>query len=553
MNKNNQPILDNLSLVYELSLSIGKSLDLAANCEGFLKTIMSRKNLSYGAVWIKNKYLPDETDENWATLVYAHPLARAGERRISIDHPIFSLLKGKEVFLISSAEDNFAQLLVSEKGITEGGLLIFALGEIGVLKLFYPAKILEEEINQLKTLIHKFYISIKGCLSHQQTLRDIAKHRLMEEELRQHRDHLEKLVEERTNKLQESESKYRNLVERANDGICIIQDTLLKYLNPQLARIIGYSLEEIINTPFIDYIHPDELARCIDNYKRRMAGEEFPSIYESTLKHKDGQRIKAEFNAGSITYEGRPADLVFVRDITHRKQMEEKIINAEKLAAAVQIASEAVHEVKNPLAVIKSGLYYLGRILPENEEAQKTILQMDNATQRAVVYINDLLDFSKPSVLVLKQVDVHKVIEDSINELPQEMLAGIEIEKDFAPDVPLLTADPDQLKQVFVNLIKNAAEAMEGKGKLKIKSEKLKIRKEEIVQISISDTGRGVAEEDLKRIFDPFFTTKGKGTGLGLAICQRIIEAHKGGIEVESEVNKGTTFVVKLPNCGEKE
>ncbi|MFH1449624.1 MAG: ATP-binding protein, partial [bacterium] len=103
------------------------------------------------------------------------------------------------------------------------------------------------------------------------------------------------------------------------------------------------------------------------------------------------------------------------------------------------------------------------------------------------------------------------------------------------------------LKQVFVNLIKNGVEAMREKGKLKIKSEKLKIKEEEIVQVSISDTGRGITKEDLKHIFDPFFTTKGKGTGLGLAICQRIIEAHKGGIEVKSEVGKGTTFVVNLP------
>jgi len=226
------------------------------------------------------------------------------------------------------------------------------------------------------------------------------------------------------------------------------------------------------------------------------------------------------------------------------KQAQAQLIQSEKLAAAVQIASEAAHEVKNPLAVIKAGLYYLGRILPENKEAQKTISQMDKATQRAVAYIDDLLNFSRPPVLNLKPVDLHKVIEDSFNELPQEILAGIEIEKNFAPAVPLLTADPDRLKQVFVNLIKNGAEAMG-----EVKSKKLKVESEkegEFVKIRISDTGKGMIEEDLKRIFDQFFTTKGKGTGLGLAICHRIIEAHKGGIEVKSEVGKGTTFVIKL-------
>ncbi|MFH1563298.1 MAG: PAS domain S-box protein [Nitrospirota bacterium] len=788
---------------------------------------MSRKNLSYAAVWLKNRYLPDEVDENWATLVYAHPLARVGKKRIPVNHLIFSLLKGKEVLLVSSAEDTFAQLVVSEKGITEGGLIIFAMGEIGVLKLFSPAKLSEEEINQLKSLIPKFTTSIEGCLSYQEALK--------------HRDHLEELVKERTGELAESEEKfrltfenardaifladpqtglinncnkaaelllekkreeiigfsqtkvhppekaeayadmfrkhiehkgwaedeaevitksgkiipvlitatvtlikekpiiqgifrditehkqaddnlklhenrladllnlhkisetskenilnfslqacmravqsshafigfmnddesvltvhiwsqdvmeqckvigeplefpvaeagiwaeairqrtplivndyeafdprkkgipeghvpikrvlcvpafdkgrivavgavankhsnynetdvnaislflsellivfgrkqaeealcvseekYRNLADRANDGICIIQDTLLKYMNPCSSQTMGYSMEEMLNTPFMQYIHPDALAKVTDMYYRRMAGEEVPQRYEAVFKHKDGHRIEVEVNAGIITYENRPADLVYVHDLTEHKQMEKKLIEAEKLAAVAQIASEVAHEIKNPLTVIKAGVYYLNKILPKNAAVQKTISQMDEATQRVVSYLNDLLNFARPPVLVLKSVDVHKIIEDSINELPKEILGGIEIAKDFAPDVPLLPADPDRLKQVFVNLIKNGAEAME-----EVKSKKLKVKSEkegEFVKISVSDTGKGVAEEDLKRIFDPFFTTKGKGTGLGLAICQRIVEAHKGGIEVKSTVGKGTIFVVKLPS-----
>ncbi|MEK9150158.1 MAG: PAS domain S-box protein, partial [Candidatus Desantisbacteria bacterium] len=581
---------------------------------------------------------------------------------------LFSLLEGKEALLVSSQEDTFSQLFVHKKARTGGGLIVFSLGEIGVLKLFSPTKLSEEEINQLKTLILRFTTSIEGCLSYQQTLRELTKtkqaekklllykfmvdsahdaiffkdlesryiianqntlaafalsekevigkndyelmpdaqeakknvaddqivfathkstevtkhmaaadgssrwfqaikvpsfddkgdviglvgiarnvteNKLLEIELRKHHDNLEELVKERTEELVESEEKYRNLVNRAQDGICIIQDILLKYMNPWSSQIMGYSMEEMLNTPFTRYIHPDELAKVTDMYYRRMAGEDVPQKYETVVKHKDGHAIEIEISGGIITYDGRPADLVFVRDITERKQTEKKLREVERLAVAVQIASEAAHEVKNPLAVIKAGLYYLERILPEDEKAQKTLSKMDDAIERAVAYINDLLSFSRPPVLVLKPVDLYMVIEDSFDELPQEMLSGIEIEKDFVPDLPQLTADPDKLKQVFINLIKNGIEAMgEVKsGKLKVKSE----REGEFVKISFSDTGKGVAEEDHKRIFDPFFTTKGKGTGLGLAICQRIIEAHKGEIEVTSEVGKGTTFVVKLP------
>ncbi|MBI4753688.1 PAS domain S-box protein, partial [Candidatus Desantisbacteria bacterium] len=668
MNKNEHSTIENLSLVYELSLSIGRSLDLKTNCEGFLKTLMSRKNLTYSAVWLKNKYLSDETNKKWAILVYAYPMARAGMRQIPVDHPIFSLLKGKDVLLVSSQEDTFTQLLVSEKGITEGGLIIFALGDIGVLKLFSPAKISEEEINQLKTLIPKFTTSIEGCLSYQQTLkelglvkaaeeklrlykfmvesahdaiffkdlesryiianqkaleafglsaqevigrndyelmpdheeakknveddqivfktgkpaevtkhmtaadgshrwfqaikvpqfddqgnilglvgiaRDVTENELMEMELRKYRDHLQELVKERSEELVESEEKYRNLVERANDGICIIQDSLFKYVNPQFGLMLGYSVEEMLGTPFIRYIHANELIKITDMYYRRMAGEDVPQRYDTMLKYKDGHAIEVELNAGIITYQGCPADLVFIRDITQRKQMEKEIIKTEKLAAAVQIASEAAHEIKNPLAVIKAGIYYLERILPEDNNIQKTISHMDGAVQRAVVYIDDLLNFSRPPELLKSWININEMIKKVMDELPAEIFSGIKVQQELSNDLPDILADFDKLKQVVTNLVRNAADAM-----MEVKNKRLKVESEkrwDAIRIIVSDTGAGITREDRRRIFDPFFTTKGKGTGLGLAICQRIVEAHNGEIEVKSKVGEGTTFVIKLP------
>ena len=129
------------------------------------------------------------------------------------------------------------------------------------------------------------------------------------------------------------------MAERANDGITIIQDTLLKYVNPRLAEIIGYTIKEIVNTPFANYIHPDELPKVVDRYKRRMAGEDIPPIYETTIMHRDGSEIDAEFNAGIIMYQGEPADLVFVRDITESKKAEEKL---RLLSSSVEQSSEGI-------------------------------------------------------------------------------------------------------------------------------------------------------------------------------------------------------------------
>jgi PAS domain S-box-containing protein len=130
--------------------------------------------------------------------------------------------------------------------------------------------------------------------------------------------------------LLESEEKYRELVERANDGITIIQDGIMRYINPRLAEIWGGTAQELRDTPFTDYIDPDELPIVVDRYNRRMKGEDVPSIYETVLRRKDGSKVYAELNAGSITYQGKFAHLVLVRNITERKQAEKELKESEE-------------------------------------------------------------------------------------------------------------------------------------------------------------------------------------------------------------------------------
>ncbi|MFO7966361.1 MAG: PAS domain S-box protein, partial [Archaeoglobaceae archaeon] len=126
-------------------------------------------------------------------------------------------------------------------------------------------------------------------------------------------------------KIKEREELYRNLVERANDGIVIVQDSLVKYVNPRMTEMGGFSLEELIGTHFADYIHPDEMAKALDRYNKRMGGESVPAIYETILKNRDGDKLFVEVNAGITTYQGRPADLIIMRDITERKHIDEKL------------------------------------------------------------------------------------------------------------------------------------------------------------------------------------------------------------------------------------
>ena len=159
--------------------------------------------------------------------------------------------------------------------------------------------------------------TINGKPAIQVAIRDITEPKRLEMELR------------------ESEEKYRTLINRANDGICVVQDGVIKMCNPRLPELWGGSDDEIIGRPFTDFVHPDALSRLIDIYKRRISGESAPSLYETTLMHKDGSRSFVEVNAGVIVYEGRPADLVILRDINDRKKAEDTLRESEATARAL--------------------------------------------------------------------------------------------------------------------------------------------------------------------------------------------------------------------------
>lgn len=362
------------------------------------------------------------------------------------------------------------------------------------------------------------------------------------------------IVNRQTKEIQEEKVWFEVILQNIAEGV-IVTDTQgrIVMLNKAAELLTGWKEEEAINRPTAEVFH------VIDEYTRQRCENPIEKVLNSKLSvglinhrvliDRTGiERIIVDASAPIYGEDGRVTGAVLIfRDITEQRRYEEKFREAERLSGIVEIVSESAHEIKNPLTVIKSGLHYLQEILRDNEEAQEIISKMDYAVQKAVNYIDDLLDFSKPFKLKVSRVNINKVIKNALNEIPGEILLNIEIHQKLSSDLPDILADVDRLNQVIINLIKNAAEAMDGKGKLEIKTEKLKINEKEVVQISISDTGKGIAKEYFNRIFKPFFTTKPQGTGLGLTICQRIIEAHKGEIEVKSELGKGTIFTVRLP------
>jgi signal transduction histidine kinase len=233
------------------------------------------------------------------------------------------------------------------------------------------------------------------------------------------------------------------------------------------------------------------------------------------------------------------------------KEMQDELIQSEKLKAIGQLASGVAHEMRNPLGIIMQGVVYLEQIIPPQEKEQRETLSMvKESVERADRIVISLLDFSRATKLELQPEYIDSILENSLNLVKKE-LKNIQVVRQIQAGLPKVLVDKNKLTQVFINLFMNAIHAMPEEGKLTIrgflKDDSFEA-KEKAVVVEIEDMGTGISEENLKKIFNPFFTTRGqgKGTGLGLSVTQNIISMHKGLIEVKSQVNKGTRVIITL-------
>jgi signal transduction histidine kinase len=234
--------------------------------------------------------------------------------------------------------------------------------------------------------------------------------------------------------------------------------------------------------------------------------------------------------------------------ISHEElgQAQKKLIQSEKMASLGQLAAGIAHELNNPLGTITLFGRMLQKEMTSNENWKKDITLIVQEAERAAKIVKDLLSFSRETKLKPGLVNINNILEEALSlVIKRSLFRNIEVQREMDPLLPTTFGDPDLLMQVFLNIILNGAQAMDGQGVLLIKSHSVQEGKE--LLIHIEDTGRGIAKAHLPRLFDPFFTTKEKGTGLGLALAYGIISKHKGSIYVESELEKGTTFFIQLP------
>lgn len=387
-------------------------------------------------------------------------------------------------------------------------------------------------------------------------------------------------------KLFQSEEIYHTLIDNIQDGLFLIQDGKLKFVNEAFSRIPGYTVDEVLGMDFEDFVAPEDKDMVVDRYVRMMKGEKVLSNYEfHGIRKNETKRTTIYLVCSPITYQGKPAVLGTVKDITKRKQLEEQmqlineeleeriierttelkqtykqLYHAQKMESVGILAGGIAHDFNNLLTVILGNILLAKKDVDPEDRVFNVLLEAEDASLRAKDLTQELLTFSKGGEPIKRTISISKLIKDTVNFT----IRGTNVTCKFEIPDNLYNIDGDdvQITQVISNIIINADQAMLKGGTIRVRCENVTISSENenitlpentnFIRISIEDHGTGISKEQISLIFDPFFTTKEKGSGLGLATAYSIIKKHGGQITVESEVGAGSTFYIYLPAAQKK-
>jgi len=362
------------------------------------------------------------------------------------------------------------------------------------------------------------------------------------------------------NELREANEFFMNLIESSVDGI-IAADMKgnIFIFNKGAEALTKYTAEEVIGKAPIAEIYPEGVAKEV---MKKLRSPEYGGVgklapTQFIVLNKAGEKIPIQLSA-TLIYDGTGKEIASVgifTDLRPRLMMEKKLqethvqlVSSEKMASLGKLAAGIAHEINNPLGGILIYSSLMMEDLSEEDSKRGDLARIVQEAGRCKEIVKSLLEFARQTETKMEPTDINRAITDGLFFLEnQALFHNIRIVKNLDPSLPLATGNAGQLKQVFMNIIINAAEAMHGNGELTISTYPASDRNS--ILMEFTDTGEGIPEENFSRIFEPFFTTKdvGKGTGLGLATSYGIIEDHGGKIFVKSKVGEGTTFTIELP------
>jgi two-component system NtrC family sensor kinase len=340
-----------------------------------------------------------------------------------------------------------------------------------------------------------------------------------------------------------------NIVESINVGIVAVDlEDRVESWNSRFEQLTGVAREHATGKPLREIL-PADLCAEIGEMRAELGVR---SIYKYVL-HRDGNPNEATLNiavAPLVRRDGaRIGRLIIFDDVTDRAELERRLVQADKLSSIGLLAAGVAHEVNTPLAVISTYAQMLAKQISGDATKAPLLEKITRQTFRASEIVNSLLNFSRTSRSEMGALDLNKIVRETLTLVEHQFTkAAVQVDLRLDAELPRVKGDSGKLQQVFLNLFLNARDAMENGGRLQVAS----FAREGTVHVSVTDSGAGIAAENLARIFDPFFTTKGarKGTGLGLSVSYGIVQEHGGDIEVESEVGRGTTFRLTFPETG---
>ncbi|MEK5133880.1 ATP-binding protein [Bacillus sp. FSL W8-0645] len=356
----------------------------------------------------------------------------------------------------------------------------------------------------------------------------------------------EKEAHELTERLNRITDNLQEIVFETNEKGEII------FLNQAWTQMTGYDIDECLGTMYNQYFDQEE--RVVQHLLSVIKEHKDAGRVELQLLHKEGKKVWGDVHYKLYFDEHHQftGGIGTVADITKQKQAKLELersnqqlqMQAQKLAVAGQIAAGIAHEVRNPLTSVNGFLQLMKTQYPERTDYFDIIF---SEIKRIDFVLSELLVLAKPQSVHFQEVQLHELLEQVITLLKTNaVLSNIDLKQPFKrQDAGAILADANQMKQLFINLIKNAIEAMPEGGSIYISTEKVLNE----WKITIQDEGKGMSEKDIQKIYDPFFSTKKEGTGLGLTICATILKDHHGTMDVSSELGKGTAFHIYLPMC----
>jgi len=361
-----------------------------------------------------------------------------------------------------------------------------------------------------------------------------------------------------TYRLEESEEKFRKIADLAQDSIIMLNnDEEVSYWNKAAEKTFGYSEEEILGKNLHKIIIPDKFRKRhlegFEKFKSNGQGRFIGKTLELSAIRRDGTEFPVELSISAVELNNKWNAIAIIRDVTRRKQLEKISRLSQKMSSIGRLTASVFHEILNPVNIISSHLQLLLMEAEKGSKTEEDLKSIQDEIGRIVKIADELKKFSKKEDTKAEEVEVNGLLENTLSLIEPEMkLRNIKVIRTYERELPKTMADGNELKQVFLNLITNAYEAMPDGGTHTVKTRSVRQAsdlKGDFIEITFEDTGCGIASNDIDKVFEPFFSTKEaiKGVGLGLSSSYAIMEGYGGTIRVKSEEGKGTTFTVYLP------